>query len=468
MVEFASTPEVAAPTKTRTLGAAAVVAVNEAAHYAHALEVVRTNAGVIDELIEEGVPDPRFSMKITRLGRRLLGKHYASHEDQAAIKDWLNANNMPHLRSAPRYLEVKVEDLEDAHSFAQQEKARELAGVRTMLSEYSEVHQKELNDFWDSDKLDVPEAFKAAKLASEVELGAQVPWVEWIATYTDDALLASVLEWGMHKVESDSATPEMVAKIERVKKGFAQGLQVAHEQGILNKGSLKMATTKLEALQIQVFHPLSLLAAHEAAKGVAYRDEGYVEIREDASDFAVYHEVGHTVFGRFTPLFDEAGIQMATDYIFQAAGGTERPKFHYDEHDVVAARQLIAVAGMSESEWLRLVMDRRTESIERYCILAEAVVLRTGFDIVTFLELGFGRLEDKYSGKDGSNARVIARELTFEELASVADFFIGRENRATPNDLAMWLLDDVERGGEVSGTALLVVTQLIEKHYIDL
>lgn len=459
MIEFSKLTELLPTSNARTLGSAAIDAAYDCANRGLELGVANEDLDLAAKLVSAGVPDPRYTNRLKLFARRISNREYSGADDQTRIRLWLEENRVLNLSLAPTRLNALIQGLEWDYDESIEEKRQAIDKVRKVLRSYSPVHQNQIDELWSSGELDTPALLKRAKTTSEEEAGKELQWVEWIATYADDQTLLHVLEWGLHKVAQETSTPEFMAKVERVKQGYVKGLYAAHEDGVLD--DLDGALSKLGQIRIATFHPLSQVRADSTIRGLAHKQDAYVEIRDTAADFDAYHELSHALFETVSPLLEEGTVEMIAGYIYENATSTAKPTTFYDNHDVKAAKELLALAGISEREWMRTFMNSKESATEKLIGLADAIYSKTGYDIAMYLEAAFSRIRDKYFEQYGATAQIASCHLAFEDISLFKRIFEGHDGDPKK------LLSKVQQAyyaGDLTEDEVTKVVYLITQH----
>lgn len=280
----------------------------------------------VKELLDEQYTDPYADdSRLKGLGRALLLKLGLYHSEPGQLIE------RPHLQASQQEQVTLI--------------AGELDRTRALLKN---TVVKGVDDVSVDDRLGLrtddcmlPPIFREHHRQVEETSDNEITFLKWMTDHATNEQLMNVWQWHDTYLDNLDTDPSFREQIEAAKANYTVGSQRAIAAGVLHP-AMVVPEQKMGDLTIVHGSPFSPLLSGS----IAYADQaaGAVQIREGVSDFTLYHEMAHVLYGGMYPQFTEGITDLVAAEVYNHAHPDREP---VDPRNMVYTDQIATLEAIS-------------------------------------------------------------------------------------------------------------------------
>lgn len=153
--------------------------------------------------------------------------------------------------------------------------------------------------------------------ATQQNMGSELTFLKWMSSYATDEQLLNVWQWHddyLTKLDNDPAFQE---RLRTIRERYKIGAQLAVEKGVLDSKISYVDPAAYDNVHIvhgSIFSPMMT-----DNYGYVDHEAHVVQVRDDISDYGVYHELTHALHGGLPPEFNEGLTELISAEIYNGA-----------------------------------------------------------------------------------------------------------------------------------------------------
>jgi len=186
----------------------------------------------------------------------------------------------------------------------------------------------------------LPPILRDAYHRTEASLEEAISFPRWMANYATDDQLINVWQWHDAYLRHRNDDPQFKERLKDIKDGYQKGIEAAVAAGELDP-SVQMTPERLDRILIEYGSPFSPILAQ--SNGYTNQKDDIVQIREDASDFVIYHEMTHLQGAGLWSMFEEGLADSIATLAYNHSHPTEE---HVNPADSIYRPQMQALASV--------------------------------------------------------------------------------------------------------------------------
>lgn len=405
------------------LGQDAVRAAERQLHHQIQADQWAEKGDFTQELVKQGVPDPRYTRAPKRIVRAIRGEPFSSQEDREALQDWLTPE-AARLDSLPEQMDTRRHEREVYAESAQKNLQFQLGLVRARLGKLSPVQIEAVDKRLAGEE--VPAVILAAKQHAEAAAGRPLSWASWLATEatpgqptgSTDGQLLNVMQWSVHKLQKGNEDPAVKAQLAAEKSRMRSLLDHAAHHGSVSR----LLADRFDEVdgRTQVFigdiFDLSLLDL----EGYYAPEEGNscIVVTPDHDVDTFVHENLHNLGGYIHRLIDEAATTNLVATLLEDAPDKATYPIYPDERGVLDKLQKVAgITPMDVS-----ITYAGADRAENQQLFRNLVQERFGADLLGFTLQTYDDAVKSCRANDKEMSPLVANMLAAREARHIVEF----------------------------------------------